>query len=98
MILHLEAHYKNAEEEGTAVADIPYEDGQHILPKVYPFTKNVYLGPDYGYSLHWISVDVGRKILRFGYDVFLYLDENGKAEWREEFKSGEVLEYRFTLK
>ena len=35
---------------------LPYTPGEYDLGKEYPFSKNVYTGPDSGYSFRWLYV------------------------------------------
>ncbi|MBO4541469.1 MAG: hypothetical protein J5736_05795 [Bacilli bacterium] len=95
--LRIEAKYKKNGELGEAVAEVPFETGRHELPKVYPFTKNQYLGPDAGYSLGWIHVDAEEKRLTFGFGEIVNLDENGRGHWREENRIGDFVEFDFSL-
>ena len=41
---------------------LPYAPGGYDLGKEYPFSKNVYTGPDTGYSFRWLYVDDDMRI------------------------------------
>ena len=47
---------------------LPYAPGDYDLGSEYPFSKNVYTGPDTGYSFRWLYVDGDMRIR--------YLDED----------------------
>ena len=47
---------------------LPYAPGSYDLGGEYPFSKNVYTGPDTGYSFRWLYVDGDMRIR--------YLDED----------------------
>ena len=47
---------------------LPYAPGGYDLGNEYPFSKNVYTGPDTGYSFRWLYVDDDMRIR--------YLDED----------------------
>ena len=47
---------------------LPYAPGGYDLGDEYPFSKNVYTGPDTGYSFRWLYVDDDMRIR--------YLDED----------------------
>ena len=96
--LHLRVDYADRGKKGAVETDIPYEDGQHLLPKEHPFDLNIYLGPDYGFSLNWVSIETRQRQIRFGYDIFLTLNEQGKAFRMFRLPSGEELVYQFELR
>lgn len=76
---------------------VPFETGRHALPKRYPFDKNVYLGPDYGYSLGYIDINVEKGELTLGYAQTIKLEGEGKAKHHHVIRPGETLEYDFSL-
>ena len=82
MKLTIEAKFHKDGKEETASVEIPFEDGTHTLPEVYPFSRRInYVGPDAGYSLNWIGIDAGRRRITFGYNWIVDLDENGTAAY-----------------
>ena len=83
--LHILASYQKEGKAGKSEAIVPFVTGQHELPKdVYPFSQNVYVGPDDGYSLSWINIDAEQGILLFGYHESVKLDAEGKAHWEKQ--------------
>ena len=50
---------------------LPYAPGGYDLGKEYPFSKNVYTGPDTGYSFRWLYVDGDMRIR--------YIDEDYRS-------------------
>ena len=95
--LRVEAKYQKNGELGEAVAEVPFENGRHQLPEVYPFAKNQYVGPDAGYSLNWIHINVEEKRLTFGFQWMVNLDENGTGRWRDELTNGDFIELAFSV-
>ena len=96
--LIIEARYSNNGETGETRAEVPFETGTHELPKVYPFTKNAYVGPDSGYNLGWIHIDAEARRLTFGYSDIVNLDEEGKGSWKEGNRTGDFIEYQFSIR
>ena len=95
--LRIIARFVKDGKQGEVVAEVPFENGKYELPEVYPFTKNVYLGPDSGYSLGWIAIQKEEMRLHFGYAETIVLDEEGKGHFLLESKTGENIELEFTL-
>ena len=95
--LRIEAHWKKDGKEGKTVATVPFEDGKHNLPKEFPFDSNVYLGPDYGYSLDWIAIEKEKMVLNFAYADTVKLDKDGKGYWKSNSKRLEGLEIFFSI-
>ena len=57
-VLKIKVQYQLKGEEKTAEVTIPYElEKGFDLPKIYPFTQNVYFGPDSGTYLGRIYID-----------------------------------------
>ena len=96
--LVIKASYKNGGETGETIAEVPFVTGRYDLPKVYPFTKNAYVGPDSGYDLGWISVNAEERRLCFGYVDMVNLDEQGKGWWKSESWTGDFIQYEFSLR
>lgn len=82
MKLHVRAIFLQDKKMQEACFDLPYENGEHRFPKEAPFDRAFYLGPDYGYSLDVIKIDVEKRSLNLGYDETVVLDEGGHAHWR----------------
>lgn len=59
---------ENGEKSELTYKMLPYAPGGYDLGKEYPFSKNVYTGPDTGYSFRWLYVDEDMRIR--------YLDED----------------------
>ena len=95
--LRINARFVKDGKQGEVVAEVPFENGKYELPEVYPFTKNVYLGPDCGYSLGWIAIQKEEKRLHFGCAETIVLDEEGKGHFVLESKIGENIELEFAL-
>ena len=94
MELFIQARHK----DGVAEATVPFENGIHKLPKIFPFNKtNNYVGPDAGYSLDWVSIDTEKRTVTFGYQWTLSLDEEGKAQY-ELGKGDYAILFLFSLK
>ena len=79
--LIIDAHYAVGKETGDVSASVPFSDGTHHLPDVFPFNKNVYVGPDYGYALNWVSIDVKSRTIKLAFDETVQLDEQGHGKW-----------------
>ena len=59
---------ENGEKSELIYKMLPYAPGGYDLGDEYPFSKNVYTGPDTGYSFRWLYVDDDMRIR--------YLDED----------------------
>ena len=59
---------ENGEQSEMICKTVPYAPGSYDLGSEYPFSKNVYTGPDTGYSFRWLYVDGDMRIR--------YLDED----------------------
>ena len=64
---------------------LPYVPGAYDLGEEYPFSKNVYTGPDTGYSFRWLYINDDMSIR--------YLDEDPRPAITPE--RGHVFERRF---
>ena len=64
---------------------LPYAPGGYDLGEEYPFSKNVYTGPDTGYSFRWLYVDDDMRIR--------YLDEDYRPAITAEKGLGFVREF-----
>ena len=96
--LTIYVRYSKQGETKETSAELPYVTGKHHLPEAEPFNRNMYVGPDAGYSLGMIAIDTEENILYVGYGERVQLGDNGKAVWREEYRSGDFVEFHFALK
>ena len=53
---------ENGEQSELTYKMLPYAPGDYDLGHVYPFSKNVYTGPDTGYSFRWLYIDDDMRI------------------------------------
>ncbi len=82
--------------ERKSVACVPYRTGRFELPKEGIFAKNYALGPDYGFSLGYVSIDADGERIYFGFAESVVL-VNGKAKATIPLKT-QPIEIEFELK
>lgn len=82
---------------GTKEYRIPFETGRHNFPNEYPFTKNVYIGPDAGFSLGYLSIDAEKRQITLAYADLVKLDKEGKGRFVLNLKPSETITFDFLL-
>ena len=65
-VLHMYVDVLKETQEGTKWDEyyrmLPYAPGSYDLGDEYPFCKNVYTGPDTGYTFKWLHIDEDHRI------------------------------------
>ncbi len=65
------------------IAEVPYATGKIDFGE----EKNVYVGPDYGFSLRSIAIDAEEGRIHYGFADSVLL-QDGKAEAKIDLKTG----------
>ena len=96
-MLRIEVAYEDGKGKGKAIAEVPFINGKvEDLPKIHPFTQNIYLTGDDGFSLGFFGINTIKRTIVFGYDAKVALVEAGHAQYKMELRSG-TYEYDFRL-